>query len=117
MLAGAVIAYTSTRSMLAGRLLSVFDDGTVNCRSTVAPLRSAENSAGAAGIFTSGGSGGPFLPHAGSRTTTINAQIAETAEKSTLCVRGELCVDRSRGRAPRATAPFTGYTATGLPSY
>src|SRR5205823_6974018 len=78
MLAGAVIAYTSTRSMLAGRLLSVFDDGTVNCRSTVAPRRSAVNSAGAAGIFTSGGSGGPFLPHAGSRTTTISAQIAET---------------------------------------
>src|SRR5213082_2225842 len=46
MLAGAVIAYTSTRSMLAGRLLSVFDDGTVNCRSAAAALSCRTPAAG-----------------------------------------------------------------------
>ena len=35
-------------------------------------------SEGAAGSFTSGGSGGPFLPHAAQdKDKTINAEIAE----------------------------------------
>src|SRR5205085_9879415 len=74
--------------MLAGRLPSVLVFGTVNCRSTMSPRRDAVRSGGATGILSSGGSGGPFLPH---ETTTSNAPIAQSAdaaENSFRCARG-----------------------------
>src|SRR5262245_24235093 len=74
---GAVTAYTSTRVTLAGRVPSVFASGTVNCRSTPAPRRSAVESAGATGSLTSGGSGGPLFPQP---PITINAKTAKSAK-------------------------------------
>ncbi len=74
-LADPVNAYTSTRSTLAGLLLSVFVAGTVNWTLTSSPRRSAMRLAGAAGSLTSGGSGGPFLPQP--RRDTARARSAE----------------------------------------
>jgi hypothetical protein len=71
--------------MFAGRVPSLFVLGTVNWRSTVSPRRSAARSAGATGSFTSGGSGGPFLPQLAHSRTTINAETAEPAEKNLPC--------------------------------
>src|ERR1700674_3344885 len=50
--------------MLAGRDPSTWAAGTVNRSRTSAPRRATLKSEGGAGTFTSGGSGGPFFPHA-----------------------------------------------------
>jgi hypothetical protein len=93
----------SMRTMLAGREPSTFALGAVNPISIVDPRRSAVTTGGA-GVRTSGGSGGPFCPHA----TTMNAEIAEIAEKICfLRVLCDLCVVRRE---------LTECSATGLRS-
>src|SRR5262245_34786944 len=83
--------------MLAGRVPSALAPGTTTASSTLDPRRLACTSGGA-GSLTSGGSGGPFFPHAAvlsAITITINAEIAEIAENSKLRLLRDLCVDCS----------------------
>ena len=69
---GPVNAYTSTRSTLAGLLPSVLVAGARELKLDVVAAAFRGKVGRAAGSFTSGGSGGPFFPHAEQREHARN---------------------------------------------
>jgi hypothetical protein len=66
----------------------------VNRTVTSSPWRSALRSPGAAGSFTSGGSGGPFFPHPAEASTSAHASAAAHGGSEAA---GRLSVDGTRG--------------------